>query len=751
MARSSKKHATKMKSRQSGSKSSMPIGKLFKLAFFVVGIVATAIIFVGVSAKVPQQHQQQQETPEMIGKRLANDFKKRPRDANARFLLSWFAITAQGGMDAKIGGTKNMSAMELLVSCFDVKQVDQLLGESEPLKGFLAASLIGRYMQEKREGEMSLKYLTIAYNISKEMSPQRDIGEVCTHLQLATQLDSYPLSNDHVDASVARMEEWANKLIDLYTVEQHKDVHLNQEWMSQNMPGFGPDPYWHCMLPLFPLSFYYRADVAKIANLNYQLGALAFPKLLYTAKHVLEYDAEQQVAIQASLTLPDEASAMKDNDAEEKKPAPVQKCIGDKKIKLGVISSTFSRGHSVAEDFGGILQRLDRSKFDVTYAYTHERSTPGDEAGFLSANGDADKLVHYYKKQDEVNDAAWIRRIGKEIEEFQFDMILYLDMTMSSYTRRLGMERLAPVQINTHGHPVTSGHPRETIQHFVSWAEAELPLEESQTHYTEELQLIPKGKIHQYYTPRLLEGDNGKCISRMSGMPFDQLTRKDFPELPAIIQNSGNPDDDDIHLYVSMQKPQKVFPDFDELLCGVLQKDPKGHAILHKDDVTGHTGRFQQRMKAAGCDMDRVHFISSQMPHQLMYLYKTANVILDSYPAGGCTTTREALELGKAVVTWPARLLGGRWTLGLYNTIGLDSETRDLVIANSKEEYIAKAVELGTNQSLRKTVEEQILKVIPNLFGRKEAVEEWEKILLRVSPVKQCAAPEDEPTGNDEL
>jgi predicted O-linked N-acetylglucosamine transferase (SPINDLY family) len=43
---------------------------------------------------------------------------------------------------------------------------------------------------------------------------------------------------------------------------------------------------------------------------------------------------------------------------------------------------------------------------------------------------------------------------------------------------------------------------------------------------------------------------------------------------------------------------------------------------------------------------------------------------LDSYPAGGCTTTREALELGKAVVTLPAKLLGGRWSLAYYALLG---------------------------------------------------------------------------------
>jgi predicted O-linked N-acetylglucosamine transferase (SPINDLY family) len=656
---------------------------------------------------------------------LNKAFQEKPRDADARFLLAWAVITTNG---------MNTMAIEIFKSCFDANQVDVPLEELNPSKGFLAAHLVGRFTKEQKDSATAQKFLQLAYNISKDkMSPNRDVGEVCTHLQLGTDLDSYPMSNKDVDESVSNLELWATKLIDLYTVVKHKDVYLNAEWLGRSMPGFASDPYVHCVLTLFPLSFYFRADVAKIASLHYQLAALAFPRLLYTAKHVEDFEKEQQQQQQKQQI------AKSDNDkTDDASPAAkqlFQKCV-DRKIKLGVISSTFSENHSVSEDFGGILQRLDRNLFDVTYHYLHENTSPREFAAFLTANP-TDKLFHYEKRNDETNDGAWVRRFGEEIEEFQLDVILYLDLTMSTFTRRLGMERLAPVQINTHGHPLTSGIPKETMQHFVSWAEAELPIEESRTHYTEELQLIPKGKIHQYYTPRLATGPNGRRISRVTKMPFDHLTRDAFGELPANIRNSS-PDDDDIHIYVCMQKPFKVFPEFDELLCGILGDDPKGHAILHKETQTGHTDKFIQRLKTAGCDMDRVHFVSPQPAHMLMALYNTATVLLDSYPAGGCTTTREALELGKAVVTWPARLLGGRWTLGLYNTIGLDANAQTRVIADSKEEYIAKAIELGTNKKLRQDVEKHIIEAVPNLFGREEAVEEWEKIILRVSPVKHC-------------
>ena len=95
-------------------------------------------------------------------------------------------------------------------------------------------------------------------------------------------------------------------------------------------------------------------------------------------------------------------------------------------------------------------------------------------------------------------------------------------------------------------------------------------------------------------------------------------------------------------------------------------------------------------------------------------------------------------------MTLPARLLGGRWTRGYYHTIGIDEKTRSLLIAETEEEYIDKAVALGTNAKLRTYAESKIKRAVQSLFGRSEAVEEWQRILLDVSPVTPCALAKDE-------
>jgi predicted O-linked N-acetylglucosamine transferase (SPINDLY family) len=456
--------------------------------------------------------------------------------------------------------------------------------------------------------------------------------------------------------------------------------------LSDMIPGAEPDPYVHCMISSFTLSFYYQADTAAVMSTNYQLALRGWPRLDYVAPHVH---------------------------------SPRDNCVS--KIKLGVISGALSEGHSVTEDFSGILSRLDRNIFQVTYIFISERFEPA--ASFTRANPTDISLV-WTKQVNDTRHGDWTLRYSRDIAQMQLDMILYLDLTMSTHVRRLGMGRLAPVQLVTHGHPVTSGHPNGIIQYYVSWSEAEAELPTAQAHYTETLLLLPKGQIHQWYEQRILPGE----ISRMDGLPFGRLTRRDF-DLPS-----------NVTIYLNMQKPFKLHYEYDALVCGILRLDPTGHVAMHREDNPQVMATILQRLKGQGCDLTRIHWIPAQPHHRLLALYKHSTVILDSYPAGGCTTTREVLELGKAVVTLPARLLGGRWTLGYYNIILKDDfeATKRHVIAENASDYLRLAVAMGTNESLRNEVGRVIGDCVGRLFHRHEAVVAWTDLLVRVSPVQHC-------------
>ena len=210
--------------------------------------------------------------------------------------------------------------------------------------------------------------------------------------------------------------------------------------------------------------------------------------------------------------------------------------------------------------------------------------------------------------------------------------------------------------------------------------------------------------MHQYYKRRI----TNESTSRISGGSIDGYTLESF----------GLPQSHSGAIYLNMQKPFKIHPEYDELLCGLLNKDESGIAVLHNADTMSTHQIFLDRLERAKCPLSRVYFIEGQPHHSLLALYKLCTIVLDSYPAGGCTTSREVLELGKAIVTLPARLLGGRWTVAYYNMMELDDDIERKLVASSPEEYIDLAVQLGTKRALLNEVESEIALKFPNLLER---------------------------------
>ena len=94
----------------------------------------------------------------------------------------------------------------------------------------------------------------------------------------------------------------------------------------------------------------------------------------------------------------------------------------------------------------------------------------------------------------------------------------------NSNPNQVAMTRLAPVTAVSHGHPVSSGIHREALDYYISWAAAELPAEQAEGHYTEQLALLPAHTMHQYYESRIAADGT----SAVDGQPFRQLRRADF-------------------------------------------------------------------------------------------------------------------------------------------------------------------------------------------------------------------------------
>merc|ERR1711871_548786 len=215
-----------------------------------------------------------------------------------------------------------------------------------------------------------------------------------------------------------------------------------------------------------------------------------------------------------------------------------------------------------------------------------------------------------------------------------------------------------------------------------------------------ELVLLPSEDMHQYHDPVLMNGMSTVTHHKVPNGSREAL----FPSI------TGK------RWYVCMQKPFKLHARFGDMLRKVLDADPEGIVILH-----------------AGADRDwdlgdRVVYLAPLPHHELLALYREADVVLDSYYAGGCTTTREAFEMGAVVVTLPAKYLGGRWTLAFYDILGVTD-----AVAVDKDDYVRLVVTIGRDDTLRKSIKSKIAKNIHKMWRCEKAVENWSNALLNIA------------------
>ena len=105
---------------------------------------------------------------------------------------------------------------------------------------------------------------------------------------------------------------------------------------------------------------------------------------------------------------------------------------------------------------------MDRDVFNVTYVLLEEQKGHAEISKFTKVHP-SDRRRRFKKEEGDQNNGVWTTQISKSIEGMELDIIFYFEFSMSSWERSLGMQRLASGQLNSFGHPITSGAPRSVV------------------------------------------------------------------------------------------------------------------------------------------------------------------------------------------------------------------------------------------------------------------------------------------------
>lgn len=320
------------------------------------------------------------------------------------------------------------------------------------------------------------------------------------------------------------------------------------------------------------------------------------------------------------------------------------------RLNVGYLSPDF-RSHVVNVFIRGLINHHDRDHFKI-HCYSNSLCEDGITEQYR-------RTADVFTNVTDLSDEQLAARIRADQIHVLVDLAGY---TQNSRTPALRL-RAAPVQVMYLGYPYTSGIPE--VDYFVSdpWLDGPINAD----FFTERQLRLPESFI-------TFDSLHEQCIDPV--VPLDRNGHVTFG---------------------SMNGPYKLTPEAVATWARVLQAAQDSRMIInHPNCALAETRqRILDEFTRCGVSSGRVSIVWDKHPSgsHLRY-YNDFDVMLDTFPQTGGTTTIDAVWMGVPVVTLVGEIFHQRLSYSVLNNIGIG--VGDL-IAFTKDEYVEKAVALANN------------------------------------------------------
>ncbi|NER37082.1 MAG: O-linked N-acetylglucosamine transferase, SPINDLY family protein [Oscillatoria sp. SIO1A7] len=325
------------------------------------------------------------------------------------------------------------------------------------------------------------------------------------------------------------------------------------------------------------------------------------------------------------------------------------------RLCIGYLSSCFYR-HSVGWLVRWLFEESDRDRFDI-YAYSLTRR-PDNLQQYLA------NLVTKFTDLS----ASSPQQIAESIAEDEIDILVDLDSITYRLVSPVLALKPAPIQITWLGWDA-SGLPG--VDYFV--ADPYVLPDSASDYYAAKIWRLPETYI----------AVNGFEV----GVPT--LRRDDL----GITENAV--------VYLSSQTGYKRNPENARLQLQIIKEVPNSYFLVKNiGDIESVRAFFQQIAAEVGLEQERLRFlpqVDSEEIHRANL--GIADIVLDTYPYNGATTTLETLWMGIPVVTRVGEQFAARNSYAMMMNAGVTEG-----IAWSNEEYVEWGIRLGTDPDLRQEI-----------------------------------------------
>ncbi|MGB7441746.1 MAG: O-linked N-acetylglucosamine transferase, SPINDLY family protein [Coleofasciculaceae cyanobacterium] len=328
----------------------------------------------------------------------------------------------------------------------------------------------------------------------------------------------------------------------------------------------------------------------------------------------------------------------------------------NKPLKIGYLSHCL-RMHSVGWLARWLFNYHDRNRFQL-YAYS------------VSSEKTNDSVDQWY-----INQVFKFRKLGmnglevaEQIYQDEIDILIDLDSITLDISCEVMALKPAPVQVTWLGWDA-SGIP--AIDYFI--ADPYVLPDSAEDYYKEKIWRLPQTYI----------AIDGFEIA-VPNLRRDQL---DIPN--------------DAVVYFSGQRGYKRHPDTVRLQMRIISEVPNSYLLIKGlADQESLKNSFNQIAQEEGVSCDRLRFLpyaASEATHRANL--GIADVVLDTYPYNGATTTLETLWMCIPLVTRVGQQFAARNSYTMMVNAGLTEG-----IAWTDEEYIEWGVRLGKDANLRQQI-----------------------------------------------
>lgn len=374
----------------------------------------------------------------------------------------------------------------------------------------------------------------------------------------------------------------------------------------------------------------------------------------------------------------------------------------NKRLKIGFVGGDF-RYHAVHFFIKDLIKFFKINKHCNIDIYVYMTCKDEDPMSY-----EIRKTCCVYRKVDKLN----YRQLAEVI--FSDGIHILIDLAGHTSYNRLPSFALkpAPIQCSWMGVPTTTGLTE--IDYFLA-DEFSVPKNHSDE-FSEKICYLPN--IWESFTP----SENDALSINLTALKIQQKITMPLTKNGYIT-------------FANFSNTFKLTNTTIELWAKVLNTIPNSKLLLIRDFYQEQAlcNLFLSKFAKYNIQniLQRIEFIAKTETSQYYEALDQVDVILETLPVSGMTTTAEALYLGIPTLTLLGEFMGGRLSGSCINAIG-DTMLNELLICENEQQFINQADYLANNSKVLNEIHQRLIQKVKNsplcdsnLFAKNFAEAMW--------------------------